>query len=83
MFTSPRRDHDVFHVGIARQRVENSFENIGFDPVPETLEDGIPSAKMGRNISPWAVRARSPKPLSEIAGHRQPCDPVLISYPNN
>jgi len=54
-------NHDTFHVGITRNRAKYSFKNIGFNPMPEALEDGIPVAKLWRKIAPRRASAGDPQ----------------------
>ena len=54
-------DHGVFHVRFIRDGIEQPFENIGSHPVAIPLEDGVPSAKRGRQVAPGAASARNPQ----------------------
>jgi hypothetical protein len=54
-------DHRVFHIRLARDRIEYPFENIGVDPVPKPLEDGVPVAERLRKIAPRAVGPSDPQ----------------------
>ena len=49
--------HGVFHVWCTRQSFKNPFKNIGFYPITEPFEHRVPFAKMGRKITPRAIRA--------------------------
>jgi len=53
--------HDVFHVRLIADRIEQLLEDVCFDPVAEPFEDGVPLAKFGRQISPRAACAHNPK----------------------
>ena len=53
-------NHDAFHVGVARYGIKYSFKNIGFDPMAEAFEYGIPVAKFGRQIAPWGPGSGDP-----------------------
>jgi len=54
-------DHGVLHIGIIRASLEKPNENIGFDPVSVALEDGVPVAEKGRQITPGTARANHPQ----------------------
>ena len=53
--------HDVFHVRLVADSVKQLLKNISFDPVTEPLEDGVPFAKLRRQISPRATCSCNPK----------------------
>jgi hypothetical protein len=53
--------HDAFHVWIARYGVKYPFENIGFDPMSEAFENGVPVAKFERKITPWGTGSGNPQ----------------------
>src|SRR5579863_6846138 len=38
-------DHGVLHVRLVRDGIKKPFENIGFDPIAISLEDGVPRAE--------------------------------------
>src|SRR3546814_6074209 len=65
-------DHGVFHVGLLRAGLENPNENIGFDPITVSLEDGVPVAEGARQVAPRAARAHHPQ-------HRFDEEPVVAS----
>ena len=54
-------DHGIFHVGIVRNCVKYPFENIGFDPVAESLEHRIPAAELPRKVPPGRARPGNPQ----------------------
>jgi hypothetical protein len=54
-------DHSVFHVGFIRAGFEKPNKDIGFDPIAIPLEDGVPVAEQGRQITPWAAGADDPQ----------------------
>ena len=54
-------DHDAFHVWVAGYGVKYPFKNIGFDPVPETLEDSVPVAKLQRKVAPRRSGSSNPQ----------------------
>jgi hypothetical protein len=54
-------DHGVFHVGLVRAGFEKPNENIGFDPVPISLEDRVSVAEEGWKVTPRAARAHDPE----------------------
>jgi hypothetical protein len=53
--------HGAFHLRIVRESVETRFENIGFRPFAEPLEDGVLVAERRRKVPPRATRARDPQ----------------------
>jgi hypothetical protein len=61
MVHSPRGDHHVFHVGITGNGVKYSFENIGFYPMPEAFEDGIPVPEPERKVTPRRAGSGNPQ----------------------
>jgi hypothetical protein len=46
-------NHHVFIVMVARQQLENAFENSALRPSAETLVDDFPIAETPRKITPW------------------------------
>jgi len=54
-------NHDAFHVWVARYRVKYPFENIGFDPMSEAFENGVPVAKFEWKITPWGTGSGNPQ----------------------
>jgi hypothetical protein len=46
-------DHHVFVVMVARQQLENAFENSALRPSAEALVDDFPIAETLRKITPW------------------------------
>jgi hypothetical protein len=54
-------NHDALHVGVTRYSVKYSFENIGFDPMTEALEDGVPVAKLVRQVAPRCASSGNPQ----------------------
>jgi len=54
-------NHDAFHVGITGHSVKYPFKNIGFDPMSEALENGVPIAKLGRQVPPWRTGSGNPQ----------------------
>jgi hypothetical protein len=60
-FNDCRVDHGELHVWIIRDSIENPLENAGLPPIAIALEHRIPVAERGRQISPWAARARNPE----------------------
>lgn len=54
-------DHGVFHVGLVRAGVKKANENTCFDPIPVSLEHGVPVAERGRQIAPRTARAHNPQ----------------------
>ena len=54
-------DHGVLHVRLFRAGCEQPREHIGFDPVAEAFENGIPLAEEGRKITPWTAGPHDPK----------------------
>jgi hypothetical protein len=45
-------NHYAFHIGVTGYGVKYSFENIGFDPMSEAFENGVPISKFRRQIAP-------------------------------
>jgi hypothetical protein len=54
-------DHGVLHVRLVRTGLEKSNENIAFDPIAVSLEDGVPVAEEDREVAPRAARSRHPQ----------------------
>src|SRR4051794_24447137 len=54
-------DHGVFHVRLIRGGIEKPLENVGLDPVAIPLEDGVPMAEPGRQVTPGAAGSRNPQ----------------------
>jgi hypothetical protein len=54
-------DHRVLHVGLVRDGIKKTFENIGFNPVSIPLEDGVPGPEQRRQIAPRAAGSRDPQ----------------------
>jgi hypothetical protein len=52
-------DHHVFVVVIARQHLENAFENPALGPPVEALVDDLPIPEALRKIAPWDARSIS------------------------
>jgi hypothetical protein len=48
-------DHGVFHIQIISHRIENTFENIGFDPVTIARVGSAPVPEYCRQITPWTT----------------------------
>ena len=46
-------DHHVLVVGIARQQLENAFENAALRPSAKALVNNLPVAETRRQIAPW------------------------------
>ena len=53
--------HHVFHVRLIADCIKQLLKNISFDPVAKPLEDGVPLAKLRRQISPRATCSCNPK----------------------
>ena len=51
----------IFHIWLFRDRIERSFENVGFHPVSIALEYRIPPTKRGLQIPPRTARPRNPQ----------------------
>ena len=56
-----RINHGELHIGVVRSRVENAFENIGFNPVPVALEYRVPLAERWRQVPLGAASSRNPQ----------------------
>ncbi len=54
-------DHGELHVWLVRAGLEKPNENIGFDPITVSLEDRVPVAEEGWQVTPWTPRARDPQ----------------------
>jgi hypothetical protein len=54
-------NHDAFHVWITRHGVKYPFENIGFDPMSEAFENGVPVAKFSWKITPRGTGSGNPQ----------------------
>ena len=54
-------DHGLLHVRRLRTGLEKPHENIGFDPIAISLEDGVPVAEKGRYISRRASSPHDPE----------------------
>jgi hypothetical protein len=54
-------NHGVFHIGVIRDGVKYSFENIGFDPMAKSFEHGVPMTEILRQIAPWAPGSHNPQ----------------------
>jgi hypothetical protein len=54
-------DHGELHVRLVRTGLEKPNENIGFDPIAVSLEDGVPTSEKGWKVTPRASRAHDPK----------------------
>ena len=53
--------HHVFHVRLIADCIKQLLKTISFDPVAKPLEDGVPLAKLRRQISPRATCSCNPK----------------------
>ena len=54
-------DQGVFHIRLVRAGLKKPDEDIGFDPIPVSLEHGVPAPERRRKIPPWAARAHDPQ----------------------
>lgn len=68
-------DHGVFQVGLVRAGRKQPQENIGFDPAAIPLEDRVPPAKAGRQLTPRAARAHHPQHGLDEAAMVAPASP--------
>jgi hypothetical protein len=53
-------DHGVFHVWLVRAGLEQPDKNVDFYPVAVALEDSVPVAEKGRQVTPRAARPHDP-----------------------
>jgi hypothetical protein len=68
-------DHRVFHVGLIRHRLKKPLKNISFYPILVALIDGVPLAKLRREIAPRAASSGNP----QYSFKKQPVIPAAPS----
>jgi len=66
-----RVDHGLFQVGLIRQRIEYTLENIGFLPIAEPPERRVPVAEPLGQVALRTARAHDPQ-------HRLRKQPVVL-----
>ena len=74
-------DHGVFHIRLVRTGLEKPDEDIGFDPIPESLEHGVPVAERRWKITPWAARAHDPQHRFDKKRLSPPLRPGSLGFP--